>query len=380
MLCRTRRPEPRFGPFVWLLGDGRLKCWGDNSYGQVGPVLDSAVGDEQTELGANLEAVLTDVDAFAAGSRHTCAVQKGSVQCWGDNSSGQLGPGTDATLSKEPIPVAVGGKAVAACATAYSSFALLDNGTVKGWGLSYDESSSDVWTAPFSGGVRALACGTAAVCALSDSSVECWGASELTSGRPTPMQITATSRENASVVQVSHGASHACAVFANGRLYCWGKDTQGQRLSGLQQDLSGDIAPSSAWAPVALEMKVKQIAAGGGVSCAVGTGGNGDVVKCWGYDGRTGALGQPDLTAVSTNHIGDTAEEVSGLLPINLGTDAVPRVVATSGFHTCAILTNGGLKCWGDNSSGQLGIGTDDSPVGNYFGEMGDSLNYTSID
>ncbi|MDQ2647459.1 MAG: hypothetical protein M3020_26895 [Myxococcota bacterium] len=194
------------------------------------------------------------------------------------------------------------------------------------------------------------------------------------------MQITATSRENASVVQVSHGASHACAVFANGRLYCWGKDTQGQRLSGLQQDLSGDIAPSSAWAPVALEMKVKQIAAGGGVSCAVGTGGNGDVVKCWGYDGRTGALGQPDLTAVSTNHIGDTAEEVSGLLPINLGTDAVPRVVATSGFHTCAILTNGGLKCWGDNSSGQLGIGTDDSPVGNYFGEMGDSLNYTSID
>jgi cysteine-rich repeat protein len=363
-----------------VFGDGRLKCWGDNTYGQVGSAVDSSVGDDQSELGEHLEALLEHVDAVATGSNHTCALQDGAVKCWGDNSSGQLGPQASGTLSRDPVPVTLGEEATALCATAYSSFALLANGTVKGWGINYNETLSGLWTAPFGGGVRALACGTSAVCALSDRGVECWGASALTSARPTPMLVTLASRESSNITQLSHGSAHACAVFANGNPYCWGKDTQGQRLTGEQEDLRGDIATSSPWTRAPLNMKVKAIAAGGGSSCAIGTEASRDVLKCWGYDSRTGALGQPDLTSVATNHIGDTAEEVAELSPISLGSGAVPRIVATSGFHTCVILTNGGTKCWGDNSSGQLAIGTDDSAIGDEQGEMGEALRYSSID
>jgi len=363
-----------------ILGDRRLKCWGDNTYGQVGPSVDTIVGDEVSELGANLPTLLEDVTAVGAAGHHTCAIQSGRVKCWGDNSTGQLGPSASGSWSGEPVSVDVGGEPVDVCVTAYSSFALLSDGSVRGWGTPFDASLPNPWTVPFSPGARLLTCGTASVCADTDHGVQCWGSSPLTSGTPEPMMVGVKLRDATELIQLSHGASQACAAFASGLSYCWGRDLEGQRFTGRQEELRGDVETDVRWDYVFLNMSVKSIVSGGGVSCAVGTPGTRSAaIKCWGYDTRDGALGQPDLTSVRTNHIGDTLEEVETLQPILLGDGLVPRVAATSGFHTCAVLTNGGLKCWGDNSSGQLAIGTDDPAIGDELGEMGAALRYSSI-
>jgi alpha-tubulin suppressor-like RCC1 family protein len=104
------------------------------------------------------------------------------------------------------------------------------------------------------------------------------------------------------------------------------------------------------------------------MSCAVYANGT---LQCWGTDFGTGALGIVDY---------DPAILPSAHPAIDLGPGEHVSVAATSGYHTCAILTSGRLKCWGSNEFGQLGIGTTDTAIGDQSGEMGQYLKYTVID
>jgi alpha-tubulin suppressor-like RCC1 family protein len=61
------------------------------------------------------------------------------------------------------------------------------------------------------------------------------------------------------------------------------------------------------------------------------------------------------------------------MLPINLGSGRTARSMTVGSEHVCAILDNGDLKCWGNNLFGQLGLG-DKAPRGNKDGQMGDAL------
>lgn len=98
-----------------------------------------------------------------------------------------------------------------------------------------------------------------------------------------------------------------------------------------------------------LPLEVKQLVAGGFHTCALLISGD---VKCWGRN-NFGQLGLGH-----TNNIGDD-ELVSSIAPINLGAKAIEL---SAGFqHTCAILENGSVKCWGENLRGQLGQGHSDS-------------------
>ena len=82
-----------------LLADGSVECWGDNYYGQIGPdpsvspsVTTPAVGTPVAVTG------LSGVTAIAAGIVHTCALASdGTVQCWGSNDYGELGNATSTT-------------------------------------------------------------------------------------------------------------------------------------------------------------------------------------------------------------------------------------------------------------------------------------------
>lgn len=95
---------------------------------------------------------------------------------------------------------------------------------------------------------------------------------------------------------------------------------------------------------------------------------NNNGVKCWG-DGASGQLGSG-----STADLGDVADEGGGFLPfVNLGTGRTAKQLAAGTAHTCAVLDNDTLKCWGLNSTGQLGRGNTTS-IGDGPGEMGDSL------
>ena len=91
-------------------------------------------------------------------------------------------------------------------------------------------------------------------------------------------------------------------------------------------------------------------------------------VKCWGRNDY-GQLGIDNTT-----NMGDNSSEMAVLPTVNLGTGRTATAIAVGSVHTCALLDNASVKCWGNNDYGQLGIGNT-THMGDGSGEMGDNLN-----
>jgi alpha-tubulin suppressor-like RCC1 family protein len=145
-----------------------------------------------------------------------------------------------------------------------------------------------------------------------------------------------------------------------GTVSCWGNSNVGQLGRG---DNVNDRIPT----PVSL--------GAGAVAVALAVGSlhncvllDNATIKCWGYNLR-GQLGLGDM-----NNRGDGVGEMGDALPtVNLGVGVRPIGIYCGGFHTCALLDDGRTKCWGQNSSGQLGRGNRNS-IGDHPNEMGDAL------
>ena len=133
-------------------------------------------------------------------------------------------------------------------------------------------------------------------------------------------------------VSISAGSVHTCAVTNSGGVKCWGANGQGQL---------GDNSTVSRTTPVdvfGLTSGVVSISAGEYHTCAVTTAGG---VKCWGRNSE-GQLGDNSTTQRTTSV--DVFGLTSGVASISAGSR-----------HTCAVMTSGGAKCWGQNTNGQLG-------------------------
>ena len=360
-----------------ILFDGRLKCWGDNTHGQVGPLADLIVGDTESELGPNLDTVLDGVSSVGGGWLHTCANQGWTVSCWGNNQYGQIGGPATLASSRAPLTIDLPDGAVSNCVSNRTSYALLRDATVSMWGAHYDNSEGGIQTVPFSERVESIGCGTETVCAVLESgNVECWGTSEFTAAHPDPMRIDVGDRAGSRVVQVVHGGSHACVRHENGELRCWGNNIFGQLGEGHTDSRVGDLAANEDWEALDIGGVVRVLSAGRDVTCAALVDGS---AKCWGSS-ALGVLGLPP-PASSVPAVGDDADEhVGSIPPIDLGTGEKVRSIATSGLHSCAVLSSGRMKCWGSNRSGELGLGTTDEAVGDGSAEMGDYLNYVDVD
>lgn len=192
---------------------------------------------------------------------------------------------------------------------------------------------------------RLLALGTQHTCAITDSGgVNCWGnndqgqlgnATFATSTKPQPVAGLAGVR------QVSAGAQHTCALLHGGSVSCWGQNGSGQ----LGND---DPLGQNSFVPVAVAglTGATALASGGFHNCALlGDG----TVSCWGQDGM-GELGD--------GNPGDYAIAPAAVTGITAANPAT--ALAAGEFHTCALLTDDTVKCWGANGSGQLGDGTTD--------------------
>ncbi len=289
---------------------------------------------------------------IAAGSGHTCVLRTdGGVRCWGSNYAGELG---NATTSQTFIPGAVdvgglaGGVSAVSAGNGYTC-ALTGGGGVKCWGHdSYGQLGSDAPTGSVPADVVGLS-GVLAVdvdglsCAITGGGgVKCWGANnvgQLGNGTTTdsiaPVDVTGLAR---GISAISVGGLHACALTSGGGVKCWGVNNLGQ--------LGNDSPNASSAVPVGvtgLGSGVRAIAAGQNHSCALLTGG---AVKCWGnnFDGVLGNSG----TSVSSV---PSPVDVSGL-------GGPVSAIAAGGRHTCALLSDGAVECWGYNEQGQLGNGT----------------------
>jgi len=332
---------------------GGVKCWGGNGNGQLG---NNSTAANPTPV--DVAGLTSGAAAVAAGDFHTCAMTTaGGMKCWGDNGNGQLGNNSIATSL---IPVDVMGLAAGVAAIAPGGFhtcALTASGGVKCWGAnsngqigngSTTDSHTSVDVAGLSSGVAAVATGGFHTCALTAAGgAKCWGADgegQLGNGTATdsltPVDVTGLA---SGLAAIATGGYHSCALTSAGGIKCWGADGNGQLGNGLT---TANPTPVDV---TGLTSGVAAIAAGAYHTCALTAAGG---VKCWGSNGD-GQLGNGSTTDSST------PVDVTGL------TSGVAAIATGAGAnHTCALTTLGGVKCWGNNSDGQLGNGsTTNSPT-----------------
>jgi cysteine-rich repeat protein len=147
-------------------------------------------------------------------------------------------------------------------------------------------------------------------------------------------------------VEVVAGGAHTCAVFENGDARCWGFNTSGQLGLGntAMTTAIGDDETLEGLAKVELIAPVNEIGIGVLHTCVRLSG----QLRCW------GAGGYGDLGLAVVTNIGDN-ELPLDVPAVMLGGE--PVVLAIGGYHGCAILATGTLRCWGRNDTGQLGLG-----------------------
>jgi len=327
-----------------LTSSGGVKCWGDNYYGQLG---DGSTTQRLTPV--DVVGLTSGVTAIAVGTWHTCALTiSGGVKCWGQNSTGQLG---DNSRTQRLTPVDVVGltSGVTAISVGGSyTCALTSAGGVKCWGSNvnneFDANGLTFRLIPndisgLTSGVTAISAGYYHTCALtSGGGVKCWGynyagalgnAGTSSNQWVPPVNIVGLT---SGVSAISAGWMHNCALTSGGSVKCWGLNDTGQL---------GDNSRTNRLTPVdvvGLTSGVIAIQAGSRSSCALTSGGG---VKCWGWN-STGELGDDSVT------IRLTPVDVSGL---SNGVSAI----AAGDLHACALTSDGGVKCWGYDQSGELG-------------------------
>jgi alpha-tubulin suppressor-like RCC1 family protein len=285
--------------------NGGAKCWGYNSYGQLG------TNGLETTVPGDVLGLMSGVTDIVAAATHTCAVTAGGgAKCWGQGQSGELGHGVSSS-STTPVDVVGMGS-----------------------------------------GVTAIAASSYTTCVIQAGAGYCWGGGThgqlgnggmLSSNVPVSVNGLSSGLDRiaagAAAIYGNNGGRHECGL-SGGAVRCWGRNDRGQLGNG--STMNSPVPVAVAGAPPG----VTTIAANGFHSCAVTAAGS---VKCWG-DNERGQLGDGSTTNSS---VAVDVQGISGAIDI-----------AAGGYHTCAIVTGGQIQCWGANNAGQLGDGgTADSAV-----------------
>ena len=300
--------------------EGGVKCWGDNFEGQLGNGTTTG-----SPVPVDVVGLDSGVAAVAAGGWHACALMEtGGVKCWGWNGTGQLGIGGDAPCSQGPC-----------------------------------HSTTPVDVVGLETGVVAVEAGTHHTCAVMETGgVKCWGWNYLghlgdgtTTWRSTPVDVAGLDEP---VTALAGGYGHTCALTASGGVKCWGSDYQeelGAETSETCADFFTGLQFPCSLTPldvVGLNSGVTSIASDGTHTCAVTLAGT---VMCWGDNGD-GELG--DGTTIRRPTPVDVCADAACTEPLS----GVAAVTAGLFRHTCALMADSHVKCWGDNLRGALGDGS----------------------
>lgn len=336
------------------LGDrGGVWCWGGNTFGQLG------TGDTASQSAPVAVPGLTEVKSIAAYGFGTCAVKHdGTVWCWGANDLGQLGQGTsDGDPHPAPVQVVgvdetywISGGSAHLCSVTWK-------GTVSCWGSNSSGQLANGGVGGFNGTavslpgidqIHSVATGANFTCISTKvKKVLCAGdngAAQL--GNP---EIGANSGALVEVAgkdgiyELRAGAAFVCGLsWKVAGHHCWGDNALGQLGQGV---LAAPLGGSSE-TPPAPTISARHLGGSAGATCAHL---HSNRVACWG-DGTGGALGLGNEASTDT--------------PTALTLENVGAVSSSSSSRTqCAVVRGGGVYCWGLNDFGQAGVGGAPAPV-----------------
>ena len=291
--------------------------------------------------------------ALSAGGNHTCLVtDAGTIRCWGTRGEEVLGrellhrsanrvPGEVEGLLGVATDVTIGHQ---------HTCALLEDGTANCWGSLRDtlgagptNSSEPQEVIGIDAEIASISAGALHSCAIAeDHSVWCWGVSGAgnlgfdcgSQWCPTPMEAQAIRGD---AVSVASGFIYTCVITTVATVKCWGQNAGGGLGDGTKNDSADPVDV------IGIDEDVVSIDASVH-ACAVTVSG---ALKCWGANNQgqlgTGATGDEELVITRATGV--------------MGLDEGVAAVATGYQHTCALTTQGAVKCWGSDDAWQLGNG-----------------------
>jgi alpha-tubulin suppressor-like RCC1 family protein len=310
-----------------VVGDGTVDCWGNNEHGELGVPNDGAVGFSgkvsfkpvkvQAPLGN--QGVLTRTIAVSAGWDFTCSLDlSAAAWCWGANTQGQLGAGVPDASSAIPLRVGIYEPIIEIAASDSYACALLNNAV---------------------------------------HSVRCWGSNgegQLANGddklldRSIPADVVISEKDGTKrlltgVQRIAAGGDRVCATMSDSSLACWGDNTQGALGNGdvvpFYPSPTAVVISEEDGSRVAL-LDVSSVTLGFRYTCAI-----------IGGDLSAACFGDNEFA-----QYGISVPRYS-YSPIRQSDERWIQLSA-GGFNTCGIRESGNLACWGDNTVGQLGIGS----------------------
>jgi alpha-tubulin suppressor-like RCC1 family protein len=315
-----------------VLDGGAIDCWGQNGEGQLG--FDPKPSTDRYEDTYLARSAGTTGLGVVGGGQHTCAVKQGSLACWGYDFYGQLG----GYRAQVPTPTTV---------TAIRGATKIAVGTDVACVLRTDLPSNPPNT---SSPVRPF----------------CWGSNadgRLGIGSTTPassdlLQPVDLGTADSAATEIRAGNGTVCAVPTGNARTCWGRNADGE--IGDHTTTSSSTPTSSAELGGATSYDLGGTFAAGaehGTGCRV----SGGHALCWGYNGSS-QLGD-DTTTTRTTAVtvlyDDDNDNSTPLVPLPGVVD-----VAVGGDHACALTNDGSVWCWGANGAGQLGDNTTDTRHG----------------
>ncbi len=269
--------------------------------------------------GCDTDCTFTAVAAIELGAQHSCVlIDGGAVRCWGRGEFGQLGHGNTNTIGDDEFP-------------------------------------SDIGDVLLPGPATKIAMGNQHSCAiLQDGGLRCWGRNhqgQLGYGdnedRGDNENLAALPSVAVSpVIEVQPGANHTCARVGIGEVRCWGHNNLGQLGYG---NVEATPAPGGVVSIGALGSRLE---AGANHNCVNFVDGG---ARCWGRNSE-GQLGYGNILQIGDDELPSSVGLVS-LVPANLPANTELVDIELGANHSCAILNTGDVLCWGDNTSGQLGLG-----------------------
>ncbi len=343
----------------------QVRCWGANDFGQLGIGHTNAVGIAPGAIVDSVPLALSSIDLLAVGNEHACVSGNSGqkVFCWGNASAGQLGvsPTTGTFIGGKPGEIA-----------ALKPVALALNGAV----------------------ISLAASGDSTCVVTSEHELKCWGANNSgqlglgdtqdrgktpgSMGAGLPLVQLGTNFLPRKVVgrgTQSRVYGGFCAISTLHELKCFGSNFSGALGVGdaiAHGSTAGTMGDQLLVLNLGLSMPIENLSCGLGHCCARSW--FSSATKCWGAN-QWGQLGTEEMIS-------------RGLKPEEMG-ESLPFLNAAPGLHivdvvtaqvsSCALFANGGVKCWGRNTQGQLGQGAVFSSIGSRVGEMGSALAWTDL-